>query len=506
MKNKNLIIIFFLFVLAIFLRSINLNKGYSGDEVITLLSASENFSHIIPTLIKYDAHPPLTSILLHFWMGISHNEIFIRYYFILFGMGVLLVTYFIAREYFGKNRIILLLVLFLSAISPMLIFASQYIRNYIDSAFWILLSNYFLLLIVNNKGRKGAWAGYLVSAILSIYTFYFCAFIILSQTIYMFIFKFKERNIIKKWIVSQAVIALLFLPWTPNLLKQIFNKNSALSLHWERLGFKFAGLDLGIYARNISSLFGFDYFFIVYPEGIKRHFGFPLLFLIAVSTFLLLIFFLFLTLKWLRKEFGNTPEKIWFLPCLSLLPVAISWISAKILKILPYAMYLAALHSIFIILISYFFYSLISRYKKTGTVILVSLILLYTSRIFIVITPMYEWKKALEYLKLELKDGDCLVMVDSLPGRETLSIPYFNLSGYIFETDPLTSEYRPLPETSTKNIKDALRPFKRIWFFSCYGNTEIFGGNKIIYGFLKGSDRKEVAVKEFNNVKLTLME
>lgn len=506
MKNKTILIIFGFLVLGLFLRSLGLERGFFGDEAITLLSASSKLPDIIPNLIKFDGYPPLTAFLLHFWMRINQNEIFIRYYFILFGVGALFMLYLIAMEYFNRNKPVLLSALFLGAISPLLISLSQYIRSYIDSAFWMLLSVYLFLLIVRNKANKWVWLGYALSGLLSIYTFYFSFIMIFSQFIYMFIFKFKEPGLIKKWLLSQVAVALLFMPWAPYFLRQIFNEKSSSFLHWENFGFKIAGLDLGRYMRNIASLFGFDYLFMVYLEGVKKHFGLPLLFIMAGLAFFSLFFILFYSLKFLRKEFKGSQEEVWFLPFFSLGPIVICWFTFKVTKILPDARYLAAPHAIFLVLLSYFFCTLIYRHKKAGIVLFSSLIFLYILRLPVAVSPVLEVNKALEYLREYGKEGDCVVLPDRLPGIEKLPMPYFNIDKYLYTMDPATSKYFLLPENNWKEIKNSLRPFKRIWLIRFYGNTEIFGGNKIIYDFLKRCGRKEISAREFNGLRLILME
>lgn len=507
--KKTAILICVLLFLALFLRSLNLIRGFEGDEAVTLSSASTTFFNIVPELIKHDGYPPLTAVTLHFWMKISESEIFIRYYFILFGTGVLLGIYLITYELFNKDKKKAIFALFLATLSPLLIFISQFIRGYINSAFFMLMSCYFLLLIIRNKGTRWNWLGYLVFSILSIYTFYFAATLLISQTIYIFIFKFKDSRIIKKWLMSQIAIVLVFLPWLPIFLTQFFNKSACKYLPWERFGFGLFGFDLGTYARNISSLFGFDYFFMVFPQGIRNHFSLPILVLMAISAFLFLFFFIYYSLKWLKKEFKNDGASVWFLPCLSLLPVVISWVSIKTFRTTSDARYLIAPHALFLILISYFFYNLIFRpkYKKIAWLLLFLFIFFYVLRIPAAVTPIYEGKKALAYLQQHLRQGDCTVMaIDYLPGRERLPVPALSIGKYIMETDTLTAEYRELPEDKSSELQVLLKPFMRIWFISCYGNTEIFGSNRIVYDFLKRLGRKEVHTKEFHNYKLILME
>lgn len=506
MKNKHILKVILIFILALSLRLLYLEKGFFGDEAITLASASLDFEQIIPNLISTDAHPPLTAILLHFWMEVGHTEIFIRLYFILFGLAVLLVIYLMALELFSGNKKLALLALFLGAISPLLISLSQFVRNYIDSAFWILLSNYFLLRIIRGKAGRWTWTGYVIAGVLSIYSFYFSAIIILSQSILVFTFKSKNTRILKRWITSQFVIALLFSPWLFNMFAQVTNNRSARFLHWEAYGFKIAGLNLGIYARNIASLFGFDYFFIYYPEGIVKHFGIPFLFVVVSAAFVLLGIFLYSALKWLSSEFRNDLSSVWFLPFLSLLPLLISWCGVKISGSLPNARYLAAPHAMFIILIAYFLYKMAAKYRKAGFIILSLFILSYILRIPAAVTPAYEGKKALSFLKSNLQPGDCILMLDRLPGAETLPAPVIDAEKGVVEIDPLTSAYRKADNADTLGLRRSLSGFKRVWFVRFYGNTELFGGNQLAYEFLESCNRKEKLITSYNNIRIILME
>lgn len=506
MRNNTPIIIFGIVVLAIALRSVGLNRGFFGDEAITLMSASAKLPDIIPSLVKYDSHPPLTAILLHLWMQISYNEIFIRYYFILFGIGMLFLLYLIAKEYSGGNKNLALLVLFLGSISPMLISISQFVRNYIDSAFWIILSNYFFLLIIKDKSNKWVWLGYLISSIFSVYSFYFSFNVLLCQFIFMLIFCRRKQDLIRNLTICQIVVFLVFLPWLPNLIRQFSNTGSSITHHWERFGFKFGGLDIGIYIRNIYSLFGADQYFMVYPEGIKKQFGMPLLILMGIASVILVAFFLIYTLRHLNREFQGKSRFTWVLLFLSLVPVVLSWIISKILKTAPSTRYIAAQHAIFLIIIAYFFHALIYRYKKTGRLLFGLFVVFYLLRIPMAVAPLYDGKKVLDYLRRNLREGDCTVMVDRLPGREGLTTPALNIENDLFFLDRSKSEYRYLPQSSRARIKETLISFKRIWFIRCYGNTEIFGGNSLVYNFLITCGKKETFSKEFHNIKLILME
>lgn len=505
LMNRNTVLVFCLFALGLSVRLLYLVKGFYGDEALTLASASAASGSVIPTLIKIDLYPPLTVVLLHLWMRISQSEIFIRSYFILFGLGVLAVLYRIADELSDGDKQLARIVLLLAAVSPMLVSLSQFARGYIDSAFWVLLSDYFLLLILKDKDSLAVWIGYALSALLSMYTFYFAAVIIFSQTAYVLIVRFRQAGLLKKWLVSQGGIALFFLPWLPSMLTQ-FAHTSKRVMHWERYGFKVAGFDLGIFVRNCASLCGFDHFFMVYPEGIVNHFSRPLLIAMASVSCLGLLLFVWLSVLWLRRAYTENSAVTWFLPALSIGSLLVTWVAAKFLGALPNARYLAALHGIFIVLIAFFVLTLIRKNRVIGVVFLSILIAAYAWRIPAAVAPEFEINKILGYLERNVQSGDCIVLLEPLPGSEKMSAPVFNLENFLLQFNSTATRYDPLPEKEAQKARKLIAGCKRVWFIPSYGNTEIFGGNKIAYDFLKNCGRKEHSSVAFHNIKLVLME
>lgn len=504
MPKRIAIAVAVLILTGLILRSFFLSRGFYGDEAITLLSVSGSFTDIIPSLVEFDSHPPLTSFLLYFWMNLSDNEIFIRYYFILFGIGLLLIIYLLAREYYSNRKIALLAVL-IAALSPLLVSLSQYVRNYIDSAFWMVSSVYFFLLIMRGKGSRRVWLGYLAVNIFSLYTFYFSMVMILCQVFYVLIFKLRQKELMRKWIFSMALTALLFLPWAPFFLKQALNTGSSKYLPWGGFGFKAFGLNLGIYARNIASLFGMDYGFLVYPQGIINRFGKGTLLFMVAAAFSALIVLLIYTLRRLKIRFSARSEEAWFLIFFSVLPLLVSWVAVKFTKSMPNSKYLAAPFCVFAVFLAFFFYSLIKERRKTGIFLLILFLAFSWARLPAAVTPEYEAKNAIAYIREDARYGDCILMGGKLVGGEVLSLPLIETGDYIYESDQKTGRYVISPGRKQEIIKEKLSAFDRVWFIRCYGNAEIFGGNALVYDFLRAYGWNEASKRKFNNLEVILM-
>ena len=166
---KTLLIVLLLLGVALGLRTLNIDREFSGDETATMSIASVKQHLIVAELKKQEINPPATYFLLSCWMKVSKSESWIRLYFVLFGMGGCLLIYLIAREYLNEK--LAKIALLIAAFSPLLIFASQYVRSYMDSAFWMLLSCLMMLKILKGKESIFIWVGYIISCVLSLYTF-----------------------------------------------------------------------------------------------------------------------------------------------------------------------------------------------------------------------------------------------------------------------------------------------------------------------------------------------
>lgn len=402
-KNSLISILFLILFLglSLFFRTLNLNKGISGDEEILSDIAKLNLNQIFETIKQEDVYPPVSHILLHHWMFFSQSEVWIRMYFVLFGMGVCALIYLIGKEYINERFGILALAI--SAFSPLLIFTSQFIRSYGDSAFWMLLSTFYLLKIIKGKDSRIVWVFYLLTIIVSLYTFYFSVFIIFAQFLLLVIFKRRERKILLRSIFVYSLAGLAFLPWLPIAVKQLNSR--PIFYNWANKGFCVARLPLGIWTRNIFSLFGFDPYFMIFQGGIIKHFSKSLLMGMVILTLIGLIFFMYYILKYLKKLFPRDKALIWFFIFLISIPLVLSWACGEILNPQPNAKYLVILHIFFIVLVSVFVYGLWLN-KSIGTLLTPVIILgIFISRIPVALLPGYDDKKSYRFPKRKFEKG-----------------------------------------------------------------------------------------------------
>jgi mannosyltransferase len=179
-KIKNLIkneyfLLGLIVLLAFVLRLINLSKEpFWGDEIFTLGVIKNyvgNWSGLIAYIKDIWIYPPLYFFILKFWTIIfGYSELAVRMISVLFGLGVVFITYFFSRRIFQSKEIALLSSFFVS-ILPIQIEFSQEARAYIILCFFSLLCLFSLYLYLNEKKYKWLFL-FGLSSIFGLYTHY----------------------------------------------------------------------------------------------------------------------------------------------------------------------------------------------------------------------------------------------------------------------------------------------------------------------------------------------
>jgi len=186
------------------------------DEAVSINFASKPISQVITAEVNY---PPLYYLCLHFWIDLfGKSEVSIRLLSAILGILSIFLIYRISILLF--NPTIGLLSAFILSVSPFHIYYSQEARMYSLITFLTMCSIYTFLLAIHKK-KFTFWLIYIISTMLVIYTHYFGFLIILAQGLFL-LFNWKlERNNFYRWIISQAVLFILFIPWFRILLYAI---------------------------------------------------------------------------------------------------------------------------------------------------------------------------------------------------------------------------------------------------------------------------------------------
>ena len=126
-------------------------------------------------------------------------------------------SFWLACEMFDDKRTAWMSVL-LYGVSPFFILYAQEAREYALWAVLILVSNASLLMAIK-KGTARSWALYSLITVVSLYTSFTTASVIITQLIYLVVReRLRPTEVAKKSFVALAVSAICFVPWVITLL------------------------------------------------------------------------------------------------------------------------------------------------------------------------------------------------------------------------------------------------------------------------------------------------
>lgn len=217
-----------IFVLGLTLRLINIGaEPYWGDEILSLDISThfQSLAEMVRYVGEVEFHPPLYYVIIRSWtswFGIS--ELATRFPSLLFGMGIMGVTYTLGRRLFGVTAA--LVATLAVAISPMQIEFSQEARPYAMVCFFGALSALFVWEYLRRR-RKVYLILYAVASLLGLYLSYSYFFIIFATAGWWamesaFAGKGKRWKIAQSWLVAHALVFLGYFPWIDRLLAKIF--------------------------------------------------------------------------------------------------------------------------------------------------------------------------------------------------------------------------------------------------------------------------------------------
>lgn len=498
-NSKNKLILFFLVLLiATSARLFYLDKGYNSDEGWLLRAASQKTEQIVPYLKQQSrsVYPPLGIFLLHFWMKISNYEPWVRLYFVLFGVALCIMLYHTGKLLLGER--FGLLVFFLSAISPMLIWSSQFIRSYSDAALWSILSIYFMLRIIKGENFwKNSW-GYCVSSTLMLYTSYLTFLILISQGIFILLFRLKDLRFLMRWFILQAIIAVSFIPCIGLLLRQQMFA-IGIDLGWGERGFQLWGLNIGHYARSIMTSFGIDPHFLAVSLS-RKHLNRVMLFGAALFLFCVIAVYLYRYFINIKK-FIKDRQLIWFFPVLFASSLAIYDFLAEVKGFPILSRYFMQQHILFLFIIAGAVYPVGKNNRLNISMLAV------ISGIFILffcgaVKPEFEAKKAYGYLQNNVGKSECLLMLRNT--NYYLDPERFNtliLRDYLSK-DNAAASYKELSSAAKEALLGMKNKYAAVWLYRSYGNDEILGGNILILNWLKENGYTPQDTQRFRRIDI----
>ena len=210
------LVLLFSLLLAFGLRVAFLDRqSLWGDEAYSLaLATRTSLTDILEEVLSgdpYTPHTPLYYLLLNSWVGlVGSSDYALRALSAAFGLLTVPVSYVLARRLAGPA--VGLLVGFLSAFSPFLVYYSQEARMYAMAGFLAMLTAYFFLRSLTGRGWAW-WGAYLFASLALVFTLNLGLALVASLfLVYLISLRLGRKGRLKGLLVY-LLIAVFFVAW-----------------------------------------------------------------------------------------------------------------------------------------------------------------------------------------------------------------------------------------------------------------------------------------------------
>jgi len=390
-KKLNYVFLFLsIFIVGAFFRLYHL-----GTDILWVDEPFSTFFSQKPLLdiLKYisvDSNPPLYYILLHFWIKLFGDSLFIiRLFSVAVGLIDLLLFYFIIKKLFGKQ--IAFISYTILALSPYFIFYSRLARTFPLLLLFTLLSYWCFNRFFINKSENIFHAlGFVFFSTLAVYTHYYAIFFLLAISTGYILWSFIKsyRKLWAKFLFSLLAIFLLFSAWLPFfLIKWLEQKNG----HWS----------------SMSSRSVFDIFDILFIKSIFLEFNMASFFdRIILIILIIVIIFLFVNFWNKNKKRIISDDNLLFLFIILLLLV---------IFFLIYSNNITPRYIIYFLIVYLPLLSMVIIYQKKAfrnlpLLFIIGLCLLNINKAISYNNSefFYKWKPLVENINHLQKENDCI--------------------------------------------------------------------------------------------------
>lgn len=226
-KKAAITLLIAIVILATLLRLYSIStESYWLDEAISIRQAQHDDLEDTLERVKNDIHLPFYITILHFWVKLfGIGEFASRSLSLIFGVAGILALFFLARRLFGDKTA--LIASALMAFSPIMIYYSQEARLYTLFVLLSILSFDMFVKYLREPKAKNMIL-YLCVTLPLIYTHIFGFLVLASQNIVIFLHSRLNIKKIWRWILSQALLVAMFIPWMPIFLRQMTSKNNTV--------------------------------------------------------------------------------------------------------------------------------------------------------------------------------------------------------------------------------------------------------------------------------------
>ena len=463
------------------LRLVWLGRGISGDEPELIGHARVLWEQGIRQWVARGVLvPPLSPLLLGGWLLIHQSEVWIRLYFVGFGVlacwGVYLLGSRLVDRAFGVQCLLA------AACSPLLVWSSQYIRNYIDAACWTVFAVWCGIGLLQDPRRTRRWVGYAVMGVLAMYTFPFVAPILAVMALALLAATARQRAGRGSWLISHLVMAAAFLPGLFVAVQQLTSNSSGRLSFWQSHGYQLGGVHLGISARALGALAGIDPFAV--PSGLSRSVPPALLGLAVLGALSGAVWLGWTAVTALTRRATRVPFAGALLLGLAVAPILFGMVVGERMDVFPRDRYLSASHALVIPM-------LVAVTAAWGRRVLgmrwalAPLLLVYLIRLPFVYGPEFATADAERYLRTHARAGDCIAAFgdrsSGVDGATSLELGQF-----LEARDPRTGNYQPLSPASAARLERSVTSCGNLWLFFTDDNYAVFQARSVIQRSLAG--------------------
>lgn len=180
------------------------------DEAQTLWQSSRSAPDIL-SLVARDVHVPFYFEALHFWRYLNDSVFSARLFSLVFYLLSIPAIYFLGKLAYGRPAGLFAATLL--AVSPFMNWYGNEIRMYTLFTFLVIVNQYCFLKI-QKTGNEHAWAFYIISAAIGVFTHYFFWLVLVAQALFFFLRRpLFPPGALRRFIFAGAVVGLVSVPW-----------------------------------------------------------------------------------------------------------------------------------------------------------------------------------------------------------------------------------------------------------------------------------------------------
>jgi mannosyltransferase len=201
-------------VIALALRASQLHETLAGDEIFTYQDVVGHSLGTVLTTVNTGGEnsPPLFFVLAWLSSKFGDPSIWIRLPSLVLGTATVPLVYAVGRQSVGRAAG--LIAAGIMALAPFAVFYGVEARPYATMTFFVALSTFGLLRATRPAAGRGWWALYTLAATAAVYSHYTSIFLLAVQALWsMWIC----RRRIAPALIANLAIAVLYIPWLPNV-------------------------------------------------------------------------------------------------------------------------------------------------------------------------------------------------------------------------------------------------------------------------------------------------